>query len=124
MALASAFVAANLLVDSASFRQRMLADLLVLLVRSRDSLVLQLRWANQEDFLRCHVRILFLVAQMWVRFWFLAQILRHPDILSLNCSYSDEKGVFSLICWFPYAIAVLALDIMIGCNKCECEVPF
>ena len=43
MELASAFVAANLAVDSASFRQKMLSALIVLLVRCRDSLVLEHR---------------------------------------------------------------------------------
>ncbi len=43
MASAVSFVMANLAVDSASFRQHMLADLRTMLLRCRDSLVLQVR---------------------------------------------------------------------------------
>ena len=76
MALASAFVAASLAVDSASFRQRMLADLLILLVRCRDSLVLEHRCTILDIWIFFKRWYPFLVAQMWVRFWFQAQILR------------------------------------------------
>ena len=49
MGLASSFIAANLAVDNASFRQRMLSDLVVLLIRSRDSLVLEHREETSQQ---------------------------------------------------------------------------
>ena len=96
MGLASSFIAANLAVDNASFRQRMLSDLVVLLIRSRDSLVLEhreetsqeiglnlLKWLTEMTLTKGARNRNIFSQQMGL--WALFQTFFGPGLMLLNC---------------------------------------